>query len=205
MDLIQWALGESAPQRVAALGGKFADFDDREVPDTLEAMFTYASGTLVTFSQYNASSAAASAKPCDIEFRGTKGTVYYRGDGFEVVPEIPAAREYPILSPLDRAGARGWRDGKPMIEAKVVKATGVGDVTVLHARDFLDCIKSRAQCRADIETGHRSTTATQIANISLRTGAMLEWDATAERFRDNDRANAMLTATYRKPYELPTI
>ena len=56
----------------------------------------------------------------------------------------------------------------------------------LHARNFLDCVKSRARCTCDIETGHRSTTAALIANIALRTQALLEWDAKAERFTNND-------------------
>src|SRR5688572_20930980 len=76
LDMIQWALGEDAPRSVAAMGGKVADFDNREIPDTLEAMWTYNSGTLVTFSQFNSTNASASAKPCEIEFRGTKGTLY---------------------------------------------------------------------------------------------------------------------------------
>lgn len=204
LDMIQWALGEDAPRSVAAMGGRFADFDNREVPDTLEAMWTYGSGTLVTFSQYNASSAAAAAKPCEVEFRGTKGTLYFRGTSFEVVPETPAAREYPILSPLDRAAARGWRDGKPVMEPMQV-TTKIKDPTSAHARNFLDCVRSRALCNCDIETGHRSTTTTLIANIALKTRSLLEWDAKAERFTNNDQANAMLHYEYRKPYALPDL
>jgi predicted dehydrogenase len=203
LDLIQWALGEDAPKSVAVMGGKFADFDNREVPDTLEAMWTYGSGTLVTFSQINSNAAGAAAKPCEVEFRGTKGTLYFHGNGYEVVPENVPQREFPVLSPLDRAGAKGWREGKPMIEAK--KAPGAGDATVAHARNFLNCIKSRAKCTCDIETGHRSTSATLIGNIAHKTKALLEWDAKAERFVGNDQANKLLRYEYRKPYELPRI
>jgi predicted dehydrogenase len=211
LDIIQWALGQDAPRSVTCMGGKFADFDDREIPDTLEALWTYdngsvsgggGGGTLVTFSQFNASSPAAAAKPCEIEFRGTKGTIYFNGAGYEVVPETPTSREYPILNPLDRAGAKGWKDGKPMIEAKQRKA-GSSDPVDLHARNFLDCVKSRARCNADIETGHRSTSATHLANIALKTRAMLEWDAKAERFTNSEDANKLLSYEYRKPYELP--
>jgi predicted dehydrogenase len=204
LDMIQWALGQDAPRSVCAMGGKIADFDDREVPDTMEAMFTYDRGTLVTFSQYDASNAEAAAKPCEVEFRGTKGTVYFRGDSFEVVADKVAAREYPILSPLDRKGPAGWRDGKPMIESKLVKGTQ-GNATPEHARDFLDCVRSRNQCVCDIETGHRSTSATIIANIAHRTRSLLDWDAKAERFTNNDDANKLLSYAYRKPYELPKI
>jgi len=204
LDMIQWALGQDAPRSVCAMGGKIADFDDREVPDTMEAMFTYDGGTLVTFSQYNASNAEAAAKPCELEFRGTKGTVYFRGDSFEVVADKTAAREYPILSPLDRKGPAGWRDGKPVIESKLVKGTQ-GNATPEHARNFLDCVRSRGNCVCDIETGHRSTSATIIANIAHRTRSLLEWDAKAERFTNNEDANKLLSYSYRKPYELPKI
>ena len=134
LDLIHWVLDQRAPQSVAAMGGTFADFDNREVPDTLEAMWTYAPGTLVTFSQFNASDADASARPCEVEFRGTKGTLYFRGTSFEIVPGNVAARAYPVLSPTDRAGARGWRDGKPMIEPS--QESFKEDPTIAHARQL---------------------------------------------------------------------
>jgi predicted dehydrogenase len=204
LDLIQWALGESAPKTVAAMGGKVADFDNREVPDTLEAMWTYPSGTLVTFSQFNASGADASAKPCEVEFRGTKGTLYFRGDGYDVVPETPPTREYPILNPLDRADARGWRTGKPAMEKVEVRGKQPNP-TVEHVRNFLDCVKSRAACNCDLETGHRSTTATLIANIALKTRSVLEWDPAAEKFVGNEAANALLHYAYRQPHELPKL
>jgi predicted dehydrogenase len=204
LDMIQWALNEKAPRSVAAMGGKFADFDNREIPDTLEAMWTYDSGTLVTFSQFNSTASAASVKPCELEFRGTKGTLYFKGDAYEVVPETVAAREYPILSPINRAGAVGWQKGAPMIEGKTVKGTKVNPTT-LHARNFLDCIRSREACHCDIETGHRSTSATLLANIALKTRAMLDWDAAAERCTNHDAANELLSSTYRAPYELPKI
>src|SRR5947208_8506819 len=69
LDLIHSALGQEAPQLVTALGGKFAVEDNREIPDTMEALWQYPGGTLVTFSQFNASAAAATARPAEGEFR----------------------------------------------------------------------------------------------------------------------------------------
>ena len=57
LDFMHWALGQEAPLAVAAMGGKFAIDDNREVPDTLEVMWHYPGGTLVTFSQFNANAA----------------------------------------------------------------------------------------------------------------------------------------------------
>ena len=71
-----------------------------------------------------------------------------------------------------------------------------------HARNFLDCVKSRKQCTCDIEIGHRSTSTTLLANVALKTRSFLEWDAKAERFTNNERANEHLNYQYREPYKL---
>ena len=97
---------------------------------------------------------------------------------------------------------RGWRTGAaPQIEAK--KAAGrVHDAD--HARNFLDCVRSRQAPNCDIETGHRSTSATLIANIALKKKLYLEWDAKAERFLNQPAADKLLSYEYRPPYKLPT-
>lgn len=203
MDAIHWALGQDAPLAVTAMGGKVAIADNREIPDTLEVLWTYPGGTLVTFSQYNATAApAARDRRVEIEFRGTKGTLYLYGDGYEVVPDEIAPQEFPARTPLDRAYERGYRTGAtPLIEAS--KRSGGKADTALHARNFLDCVKSRAACNCDIETGHRSTSATLIANVAYKTKRYLEWDRTAERFANDSDANRFLTYRYRAPYRLP--
>jgi len=182
------------------MGGKFVNFDNREVPDTLEVMWHYPGDTLVTFSQFNASAAPASARSCDIEFRGTKGILYLYSRGYEVVPEVITPHEFYARTPLDRSLERRYRQGaKPMIEPK----KGVGhQETVAHVRNFLDCVRSRAQCHCDIETGHRSTTATLIANIAHKLKRYLEWDADREQFANCPEANRYLSYEYRKPYRL---
>ena len=86
------------------------------------------------------------------------------------------------------------------IEAKLVNGT-IRDAD--HARNFLDCVKSRKTPTCDVEFGHRCTSAALIANIAHRSKAYLEWDAKAERFTNNDAANKALTYEYRKPYTMP--
>jgi predicted dehydrogenase len=203
MDAIQWALGHDAPLAVTAMGGKFAVEDNREVPDTLEVLWTYPGGTLVAFSQYNATAApAARDRRIEIEFRGSKGTLYLFSDGYEIVPDEITPNEVPARTPLDRQSERGYRSGaKPLISAS--KHTGGKADTADHARNFLDCVKSRATCNCDVETGHRSTSATLIANVAHKTKSYLEWDRAAERFSNSAEANKLLSYRYRAPYKLP--
>jgi hypothetical protein len=180
MDAIHWALGHDAPLAVTAMGGKYAVEDNREIPDTLEVIWTYPGNTLVTFSQFNATAApAARDRRVEIEFRGTKGTMLLFSNGYEIVPDEITPNEFPARTPIDRQYERGYRTGaKPLIEP--VKSAGGNADTVHHARNFLDCVKSRAACNCDIETGHRSTSTTLIANIAHKTKSYLEWDRKAD-------------------------
>jgi predicted dehydrogenase len=201
IDMIQWALGMDAPLKVTALGGKFVDYDNREVPDTLEVIWHYPGNTLVTFSQFNANGAGGGARPCEIEFRGTKGTLYVFGNGYEIVPEVITPNEFAARSPIDRTLERNYRKGA---KAQIAARRGKGhQETHAHARNFLDCVRSRKPCHCDIETGHRSTSATLIANIAHRTESLLNWDPHAERFKDHAAANQFLRYSYRKPYVFP--
>ena len=203
LDFIQWALGVDAPLSVTALGSRVAGMDDnREIPDTLEAVWQYPGGTLVTFSQFNATAAQWSLPSCEVELRGTRGTLYVTGGGYEVVPDPISEDIVPARSPLTREhDARYRKDAKPQIEPR--KARGGSGDTAPHARNFLDCVKSRARCNCDIEIGHRSTSATLLANIALKTRSVLDWDPQAERFPKHPEANKLLSYKYRTPYRLP--
>ncbi len=200
-DTIQRALGQDAPLAVVAMGGKLAIQDNREIPDTLEVLWTYPGGTLVSFTQINANAAPAALRPCEIEFRGTKGTLYLYGSGYEVVPDSITPNEFPARTPIDRALERGYRSGaKPMLEPKQAK----GDVnTAAHVRNFVDCVKSRKTPACDIEAGHRRTSATLIGNVAWKLKAYLEWDRERERFTNNAPANQKLRYEYRPPLRFP--
>lgn len=110
--------------------------------------------------------------------------------------------EFPARTPVDRQLERGYRAGAAARIEPQARTGGNAD-TAHHARNFLDCVKTRAACDCDIETGHRSTTATLIANIAHKTKSLLEWDRGKERFTNNERANAWLSYRYRAPYEAP--
>jgi predicted dehydrogenase len=205
LDFIHAALGQEAPLAITAMGGKLAALEDnREIPDTLEAIWAYPGGTLVTFSQFNATAATWSLPRCEVELRGTKGAMYLYGNGYEVFPDPISLDEFPARSPLTRESDGQYRKGaKPMIEPVKLAGKASSD-TAFHARNFLDCVKSRQKCNCDIETGHRSTSATLLANVALKTKSYLEWDAKFERFTNNPEANKLLSYAYRAPYRLPT-
>lgn len=90
---------------------------------------------------------------------------------------------------------------KPAMEPKSLKGSPRYD-TAAHTRNFLDCIKSRGKCNADVLTGHLSTCIALIGNIAHKTRSYLEWDGGTERFTNNTAANRYLHYEYRAPYKL---
>jgi predicted dehydrogenase len=80
--------------------------------------------------------------------------------------------------------------------------------TAYHIQNWIECIKSRKPCNADIEIGQRATTLCYLVNIARdvgRVGEALKWDPAAERFTNCDEANELLSRPRRKGYELPEI
>jgi predicted dehydrogenase len=199
MDMMRWCLGQEYPRAVTAIGGKYAVQDNREIPDTLEAVWEF-DRALVMFAQYNTNAAPGNVQNSEMELRGTKGTIYIHPDRWEVVPEQVTEMTTFARTPLDRQSERAYpASRKPAMEPRIAKGS---QDTAFHARNFLDCVKSRARTNCDVETGHRSTAATLIANIAHRTHSYLEWDGRAERFTNNDEANRFLEYQYRAPYKL---
>jgi hypothetical protein len=76
------------------------------------------------------------------------------------------------------------------------------DLNAAHARNFLDCVKSRQKPNADVEEGHRSAMMCHLGNISTRLGRSLKWDAAKEQVVGDAEANAMLSRPYRGPWKL---
>jgi predicted dehydrogenase len=200
MDMLRWCIGQDSPRSVTVMGGRYGDIkDNREIPDTLQAMWEF-DGCMVIFTQSNANASPMAPGGPEMVIRGTKGTMLLWGNRWEVVPEKVTEQLFGYRTPLDRTAERGYNPSKKETIAPK-SAKGSAD-TAFHARNFLDCVKSRQKCNCDILTGHLSTSATLIGNIALKTRSYLEWDAKAEKFTNNAAANKLLHYAYRPPYKL---
>ena len=81
------------------------------------------------------------------------------------------------------------------------RSGGERDQFKRHVRDFLDCVKSRKQPISDLESGHRVSTVCHLANLSLRLGRKLRWDAAKEEIVGDAEANRHLVRPYRAPWD----
>ncbi|MHC4206580.1 MAG: Gfo/Idh/MocA family protein [Planctomycetota bacterium] len=71
-----------------------------------------------------------------------------------------------------------------------------------HTRNFIDCVISRDEPVAPIETAHRSITVSHLGNIAMQLGRDLKWNQDTERFVNDDQADRMLSRTMRSPWRV---
>lgn len=56
-------------------------------------------------------------------------------------------------------------------------ARGFGFATDLHVQNFLECVRTRQRPTAPMELGFQAALVVQLANLSLRTGRRMKWNA----------------------------
>lgn len=72
-----------------------------------------------------------------------------------------------------------------------------------HFRNFIDCVISRKEPVAPVETAHRSITICHLGNIAMRLGRQsLKWDPEKEEILNDPEASKLLSRPYRAPWKL---
>ena len=118
-------------------------------------------------------------------FFGPKGCLLVNRSGYFI---RPATRRTPPPPRAGRAGAAGAPvpapDREPPIEARVrpFKYDYQNDPdTIAHARDFLDCIKSRQRPVGDIDIGFHSSLPCLLGVVAIQQGRTIAWDGNAAK------------------------
>ena len=146
-DVIQWYMGQDSPSTAQAMGGRNA-LPAFECPDTICAAYEYPGFNVV----YNGS-LVGSLEGGNIVFRGSNAMLKINRDGFAVYPErvVPFEKtQYP----------------EPEIAMR-----SLGDGTVDHVKNFLDCVRSRKTPNADVKTAVAAARAAHLGNLAYRKGA----------------------------------
>ena len=180
LDVVHWGMKVDVPQSVSAQGGKLYLQDNRETPDTLQVTYQYP-GFVCVYESRECNQHGLNQHGYGISFHGTNGTLFVDRGGFEIFPE---------------------RVEKGTNRCEALTEKNSNNHNQAHSRNFLDCIKSRQNPISDIGVGHRSTSAAQLGNITLRSKSVVNWDRSSEQIRGNKEASRYLSFRYRKPWKL---
>jgi predicted dehydrogenase len=148
IDVVHWAMKADQPRNAVMIADKYV-FEQWDCPDTIQAAFRYPGFDVVYEGMMN-----SSIDDGGLEFRGTDATLKINRSGFTVHREHVEEEKNPAVS------ARSVLDG-----------------TISHMENFFDCIKSRKEPNAPVETGVAAARAGQIGNLAYQHGGL--WAAKA--------------------------
>jgi predicted dehydrogenase len=207
LDIVDWILGPLALKSVASFGGRFALSGGGETPDTQDAIFDFP-GFTAAWSHREAAQGDRDVTGSSFTFHGTKGSLSLSRSGFTVTPDRVIRPENAVPQFTEGGQPVGGvsrvsdsTENKLWTTAMTDTSGNPSEQFRGHVRNFLDCIKSRQQTISDLDSGHRVATLCHLANLSLRLGRSLQWDAKNETIRGDDEACGLLERPYRAPWD----
>jgi predicted dehydrogenase len=195
LDMVRWMLDLGWPRRVSSAGGILVDKGAKaNITDTQSATFDF--GDLQVVWQHRTWGDPPDPKyPWGATLYGDKGTLKASVMSYDFTPRgegQPIHRD--VTYELEQ-----YPEDKT--EKDLEKHTAPANRA--HQRDFLSAIASRGRPVADIEEGHISTASCILANLALKTGRTLAWDATRGQVVGDEEANRLLARPYRQPWVHP--
>lgn len=178
IDIVLLGMNESDPLTVHSEGGIYVTDDDRNTPDTLQTLYRFPKWQLQWEHRQWNDRGLDGGKDHGSEFIGEHGTLI-----------------------VDRAAVRWFPKDEEDEPTAGPGETVRGPNT--HWQNFIDCLKSRAKPRSDIESMAKTTMLCHLGNISYQSRCTVAWDAKAQDVANRAARHAMAyERPYRKPWKL---
>lgn len=146
IDVVHWAMDSDTPREAQMLADKYI-FKQWDCPDTIQAAFRYPE-----FDVIYEGNMSSSIDDGGLEFRGTEATLK-----------------------IDRSGFAVYREDVQRTQNPVLKEESFHDGTIAHMQNFFECIKTRKEPNAPVETGIACARAGHIANLAYRRTGQIAW------------------------------
>jgi predicted dehydrogenase len=177
IDIVLLAMKQE-PTRVASTGGKFTMNDDRDTPDTMQAIYQFPKFTMNWEYRFNNQRGLDGGRSHGSEFIGTKGTLIVDREGYQYFPngDSKNAEQPPKL---ERTESTHWQN-------------------------FLDCVKTRETPRSGIESMAKTTMLCHLGNISYECGKTVQWDKDKQDITNHSDVKHCISyeREYRSPWKL---
>jgi predicted dehydrogenase len=182
---IHFLMDATMPARVVAMGELYRWKEQREVPDTLNAVLEYPQGFTVNLScTFNNQSAGEGA----FQFHGTEGTISLGFGSLAYSPENVIEDNNWIVESWPKALEDAYYRDPKVIETEVAPARNrkkpetqvfkdsQSDSTIEHFGHFFDSVRSRIAYWEDAVAGHHAAACAHLINLSVKQRKMTEWD-----------------------------
>jgi len=182
-DIARWAIGLDAPTVIEARVITPPVTGGYTTPSEFEATLQWSNGVTQIVKttrddMWTGGVINKAGQRNGLKFIGTDGWIWVNRN------ELSASEKHLLTDPLP--------DGAVKLE-----------VSKDHMGNFFDCVRSRQDPIANVETGHRSACIGHLIIIALRTGLKLQWDPERETFTGEgaSEANKHVAREMRKPYD----
>lgn len=165
-DITNFVCGKTEPLSCVASGGIYRWQDDRDVPDTLSAIYEYPARFHINYSCYFGNDWFGYGE----QFMGNEGTI-------EVLNR-QILNYYP-----ERFG------GKPPAKVAERKPVNIhlpgNDIPAVqtHVRNLFDAIAGKAKLTAPIEVGQQAAVGGHMATLSFKNNKKVLWDEKTQKYR----------------------
>ena len=130
--------------------------------------------------------------PNGVRYEGSEGWIFVSRGAYVASSSDPIAKEKSKKA-LDASDPK-------ILESKIgPNETHLYKINDQHG-NWLDCIQSRKDPISPVDMGHMACVVCLISHIAMKIPRKLYWNSKAERFINDDQANALLTRSQRKPY-----
>jgi predicted dehydrogenase len=175
IDTVHWFTGYDHPRSVTANGGIYLWKDGRENFDTMTAVFDYGpaddltKGFQVVYSSRFTNSAG-----------GTKEIYYSNGGELNLDTNLVTSNGGLNERYAAEMGMKpNLLSNYSLSQAQAVQTsanTGVDNMTSMHMRNWMECIRSRKRANADVMAGYNHSIANIMTTAALRTGKKVTFD-----------------------------
>ncbi len=196
LDTVRWMLGIRWPHRVSSTGGIRVQKGSRaNTVDSQVATFEFERFPVV-WTHRSWGTPPDPDYPWAFFIYGSKGTLKGSVHRWDFVP---VGKSGGAIQGKNRLEVDQYPEDRTEADLELHSAHAVR----YHMKDWLRAVDARSRPVADIEEGHISTTACILANMSMKLGRPLAWDAVRGEIRNDKQANELLARPYRAPWQHP--
>lgn len=165
-DITNFVCGKTEPLSCVASGGiyRWTD-DDREVPDTLSAIYEYPDKFHINYSCYFGNDWFGYGE----QFLGNKGTVEVLNR--QILNYYP--EKFGGKAPADVAARKPIAVSLPGNDAPAVQN---------HVRNLFEAIQGKAKLVAPVEVGQQAAVSGHMATLAYRNGKKVIWDTKTQKY-----------------------